>query len=134
MNQYNFDWWRKFKINLNTSELRVWKFKINLKSKIQNLFEAKWFTLKIEICRSAMRCSRLKSMNTKGKTCLMFTIKPMRFSFISPFAWKQVNFHSVIGEIGWIWSNAMKLRRPNQRSFWTQWSGRRCWNDFIYAQ
>ena len=48
-------------MNLNTSEiLRSPRFKINLKSKIQNLFVVKWFLLKIEIYRSAMRCSRLK--------------------------------------------------------------------------
>ena len=61
-------------MNLNTSEiLRSPRFKINLKSKIQNLFVVKWFLLKIEIYRSAMRCSRLKTENKTRdrKTCCL---------------------------------------------------------------
>ena len=55
----------ELRIDKKDSKL-IWKvrFKINLKSKVQNLFEAKWLLMKkkkIEICRSAMRCSRLKT-------------------------------------------------------------------------
>ena len=41
-------------------------------------------------------------------------IKLMRLSFISSFACKQINFQSVIGEIGSTWSCAMKLRSPRR--------------------
>ena len=52
----------KFKINLKSSKIFLSpRFKIGLKNRIQFFFWAKKVHgKKIEICRSAMRCSRLK--------------------------------------------------------------------------